>query len=87
MTADVICFRPGAYLQQKIMYQCYKRGISVTEYMVQLVYGAVENQKLLIKTKKYAEGIRSHIINGEDPQEWIEVVDALIKIVDYNKNE
>jgi hypothetical protein len=82
MTADVICFRPDADLKQLIMSECYKRGISVTEYMIQLVYGAFESKEALDKAKECLEGMRSHIINGEDPQELIEVVDALIEIID-----
>lgn len=82
MTADVISFRPDAHLKQLIMSECHKRGISITEYMIQLVYGSFETQIVLDKTKECIEGIRSHLIDGEDPQELIEVMDALIEIID-----
>jgi hypothetical protein len=82
MKSEIVSFRPGSDLMQKIMADCHRRGISISEYMTQLVYGALETQNIFGDLKKSLVEMRAHLANGEDPEELIEVLDALIQILD-----
>ena len=82
MQSEIVSFRPGSDLMQKIMGECHRRNISISEYMTQLVYGALETQNIFSDLKKSLVAMRSHLVNGEDPEELIEVLDALNQIID-----
>ena len=82
MQSEVISFRPGPELMPLIMADCHKRGVNATEYMIQLIYGAFETQKLLGLLKESLEGMRVHLANGEDPEELMQVLEDLIQIID-----
>jgi hypothetical protein len=82
MQSEVISFRPGSDLMQKIMAECHRRGISISEYMTQFVCGSLETQNILTDLKECLIDMRSHLVNGEDREELIEVLDALTQIID-----
>ena len=82
MQSEIVSFRPGSDLIQKIMAECHRRGISVSEYMTQLVYGALETQNILVDLKESLLDMRAHVVNGEDPEELIEMLDTLTQIID-----
>jgi len=82
MKAEVICFRPGQELMALIMSECHKREIGVTEYMIQLVYGALETEKAFKKVKEGLKAVRVHLSEGDDLEEAIEVLDAINQIIE-----